>query len=399
MPEGNRSNPPVGGRLLTVVGIIAGLYFARIVLIPLALAILLAFLLAPAVHWIRRRGVWRTPAVLFVVLCAFAMVGAIGTVVAVQLSDLAHRLPDYEHNFHQKLDSIRESGGGLVTRVSRWVQNTTEELTPKTTPPETPKAGQKSDPAPIPVEIAHSNFSPVSVVQKILGSVISVLTTAVIVVVFVIFMLLQERSLRNRLLRLAGPGHGNLTTRVLQDAGRRVSRYLIAQTLVNAAYGLMLGTVLYFIGVPNPILWGTLATLFRFIPYVGIWIAAIMPAAVAFAIEPGWIKMPLIFGLYIGIDVCLYNFVEPFLYGNSTGVSPLAILIAAVFWTWLWGPVGLLLSTPLTVLVLAVGRHVPTFEFLNTLLGDDKSMERQNGSATSEHRHPWRHRGEPHRAG
>lgn len=399
MREGSRSSPPVGGRLLTVAGIIAGLYFARIVLIPLTLAVLLAFLLAPAVHWLKGRGVWRTPAVLIVVLCSFAIVGAIGTVVALQLSDLAHRLPDYEHNFHQKLDSIRESGGSLVTRVSGWVHDTTEELTPKPAHPEPPKPGQPAEPAPIPVEIAHSNFSPVSVVQKLLGSVISVFATAVIVIVFVIFMLIQETSLRNRLVRLAGSGHGNLTTRVLQDAGWRVSRYLIAQTLVNAAYGLVLGTALYFIGVPNPILWGTLACLFRFIPYVGIWIAAVMPAAVAFAIEPGWIKMPIIFALYIGIDVCLYNFVEPFLYGNKTGVSPLAILIAAVFWTWLWGPAGLLLSMPLTVLVLAVGRHVPSFEFLNTLLGDDREEERRNDPATIEHRHHWRPRREPHRAG
>lgn len=379
MQNGSRSNPPVSSRLLTVVGAVAGLYFARVVLIPLALAVLVAFLLAPIVHWLMRRRVWRVPSVLIVVLFAFVIVGGIGTVVALQLSDLAHQLPNYEHNFHQKLDSIRDSGGGVVTRVSHWLHDTAAELTPKPASPAPPQAGQPAERTPVPVEIMQSNFSLPAAIQKVLGSVITIFATTVIVVVFVIFMLISEVDLRNKLVRLSGSSHVNLTTRVLEDAGWRVSRYLMAQTVINTAYGLLVGGVLYLIGVPNPVLWGTLAALFRFIPYVGIWIAAIMPAAVAFAVEPGWGKVPAIFGLYVGVDVLLYNFAEPFLYGHSTGVAPLAILVAAVFWTWLWGPAGLLLSTPLTVLVLVVGRHVPSFEFLSVLLGDGSSSGRADG--------------------
>jgi predicted PurR-regulated permease PerM len=369
----DQSSATPASSLLTVVGAVAALYFARVLLIPLALAVLLAFLLAPIVHWLRRRGLWRIPSVLLVVLLAFALVGAIGAVMGLQLSDLAHKLPDYEQNVHRKIESLRASGSGVITRATRWAQETTEELTPKPAnqpPTHSSPQGEPPQTAPIPVEI-HSNFSLMAIIQRVLGSVLNILTTAIIVVVFVIFLLIEEDSLRDRLIRLADRGQGILTTRVLGDAAWRVSRYLLAQTGVNVAYGLLMGVVLSLMRVPNPVLWGTLAALCRYIPYLGIWIAGAMPAMVAFAVEPGWMKMPVILGLYFGIDLLLCNLVEPFLYGNSTGVSPLAILVAAVFWTWLWGPVGLLLSTPLTVLVLAVSREAPQFEFLSVLLGDD----------------------------
>jgi hypothetical protein len=186
-----------------------------------------------------------------------------------------------------------------------------------------------------------------------------------------VFMLFQREDLRDRLIRLAGAHRLNLTTTVLDDAARRVSRYLLAQLAINAGYGLVAGIALYVIGVPNPLLWGLLAALLRYIPYLGIWVAAAMPAAVAFAVEPGWVKVPIVFGVFIGIDLVMYNLVEPLLYGTSTGVSPLAILVAAVFWTWLWGPVGLLLATPLTVCVVVLGRHVPHLGFLEVMLSDE----------------------------
>src|SRR5262249_43403188 len=224
---------------------------------------------------------------------------------------------------------------------------------------------------PVPVEIRRSAFSPFEIIQKMLGSFLNIVVTAGIVLVFVIFMLIERTDLRDRVIRLGGARRVHATTRMLDDASRRVSRYLLNQLVINAAYGASTAVGLYFIGVPNPFLWGLVAALLRYIPYLGIWIAAAMPAALAFAVEPGWVKVPVVFGLYFGIDLIMYNFVEPLLYGNSTGLSPLAILVAAVFWTWLWGPVGLLLSTPLTVCVVVLGRHIPQLWFIRILLSDE----------------------------
>jgi predicted PurR-regulated permease PerM len=392
VPDGERPKENTGTTLLTVVVVVAVLYFAREVFIPLALAVLLAFLLAPLSHRLRRWGLWRVPSVLVVVLFSFALIGVIGAVMASQLTDLGHKLPEYQHNVHQKVESIRNSGSGLMTRATRLVQRISEELTPRPSPVAGNSRSEARNPnqdqidgsesktttqedKPVPVEIRRSNFSPVEIVQKVLGSVITVVMTAVIVIVFVIFMLFQEEDLRDRLIRLAGAGRVSMTTKVLDDAAGRVSRYLLAQLIINTGFGVLAGIALAIMGVPNPLLWGMIAALFRYVPYLGIWIAAIMPAAVAFAVEPGWVKAPLIFGIYFGIDLLMYNFAEPFLYGSSTGVSPLAILVAAVFWTWLWGAVGLLLATPLTVLVVVIGRHVPSLEFLAVMLSDEPVLK------------------------
>ena len=372
MAEGNRANDSATATLLTVVVVVAVLYFAREVFIPLALAMLLAFLLAPLEFRLCRWGIPRVPAVLSAVLLSFILLGIIGTFMASQLTELGHKLPEYQHNVHQKLESIRSSGSGLINRASRIIQNFSDELKP---PQPARNQGQRSDEKPVPVEIRHSGFSPVEIIQKVLGSIVSVLITAVIVIVFVIFMLFQQEDLRDRLIRLVGAGRINTTTKALDEAGARVSRYLLAQLIINSAYGLLAGIGLYALGVPNPVLWGITAALFRYIPYLGIWIAALMPAAVAFAVEPGWMKLAAIFGLYFGIDLLMYNFAEPVLYGSSTGVSPLAILVAAVFWTWLWGPVGLLLSTPLTVCVVVIGRYVPNLEFLSVMLSADEVLK------------------------
>ena len=229
----------------------------------------------------------------------------------------------------------------------------------------------------MPVEIRRTSFSPLDMIRNVLGSVLDLVLIASIVVVFVIFLLIQREDLRDRLLRLLGAGRVNLTTQALDEAGHRVSRYLLALTIINLIYGLIAAIGLYFIGVPNPLLWGIMASLLRFIPYLGIWIAAAMPASLAFAVDPGWLNLALIFGLYGGIDLVMYNFVEPKVYGSSTGLSPMAVLVAAVFWTWLWGPVGLLLATPLTVCVVVLGRYVPSLEFLSILLSDEPVLSPQ----------------------
>lgn len=356
--------------LISVVLVVAVLYFAREIFIPLALAVLISFLLAPLVTRLRRWGVWRVPAVLIVVTCAFALMAVIGGLMTVQLTDLGRKMPEYQHNVHQKLQSIRESSNGFMGRFSRVVRDVGDELKPSGTQAQ-PKPG---DQKPVPVEIRQGDISPFQIVPKVLGSLVGMLLMFMMIVVFVIFMLLQREDLRDRIIRLVGWRQLNLTTKALDEAGERVSRYLVAQLVVNVAFGIPAGVALYFLGVPNPILWAVLAALLRYIPYLGIWIAAIMPAAVFFAIDPGWVKPIAVFGIYGGIDLLMYNFVEPLVYGNTTGLQPLAILIAAVFWAWLWGAVGLLLATPLTVCLAVLGRYVPSMKFLGVLLSDEEVL-------------------------
>jgi predicted PurR-regulated permease PerM len=366
--NGKRSNDNAKSQaLLIVLIVVAVLYFARTIFIPLAFSVLLTFMLAPLVSRLRRWGLGRVPAAAIVVFIAFSILVVFGGIMASQLGDLAQKFPEYQHNLHQKLESIRSSGGGLMKRMTGTVQEFTEEITPPSPQSNTPPSEER----PVPVEIRRAPFSPIESVQKVLGSVFSLMVTMGIVVVFVIFMLIQREDLRDRLVRLAGSRQINLTTNVLDDAAYRVSRYLLAQFVINSSYGLVTGTVLYFIHIPNPLLWGMLAAVLRYIPYLGIWVAALMPAAVALAVKPGWVEVPTVLGVYLGVDLLMYNFIEPLLYGSSTGLSPLAVLVAAVFWTWLWGPAGLLLAMPLTVCVVVIGHHVPNLTFLQVLLSDE----------------------------
>jgi predicted PurR-regulated permease PerM len=352
---------------LTIVIVGAVLYFAREVFIPFALAFLLAFLLAPLATRVRHWGLGRALSAILVVHVFFVVIAVLGFVMASQMTDVAHKLPGYQQNIREKLHSVQVSGGGLIERATRIIHGLTAELTPAPSS----SRNQSGEEKPVPVEIRKAPFSPVQFLRSVLGSLLTIVITALIIIVFVIFMLIQKEDLRDRLIRLIGAGRVNVTTQALDDAAQRLSHYLLAQAGINMAFGILAGCVLYFIGVPNPVLWGLAAALLRYIPYLGIWVAACLPAMMAFAVEPGWVKVPIIFGTYLGIDLLMYNFAEPFLYGNSTGISPIAILVAAVFWTWLWGPVGLFLSTPLTVCLVVIGRYVPSMEFLSILLGDE----------------------------
>ena len=370
MDEDRTTN--IAATLLCLVIVVAVLYFARVVFIPLALAVLLAFLLAPLVIRMRHLGLGRASSAIIVVAVSFLAIAAVTASMVVEMGGLAHKLPEYQQNVRHKLETIRSSGGGLMARVNRIIHNVSQELTPPS-----PSPGPAGEEKPVPVEIRRAPFSPFELVQTVLGSVFGIVVMAAVVIVFVVFILIQREDLRDRLLRLAGERRVNLTTQVLDDAARRVSRYLLAQLLLNVGFGALAGLGLYLMRVPDPFLWGMLAALLRYVPYLGIWVAAILPALVAFAVEPGWLKVPGVFALFFGIDLLMYNLAEPFLYGSSTGVSPLAILVAAVFWTWLWGPVGLLLATPLTVCVVVLGRYVPTLGFLSVMLSDDEVLTPQ----------------------
>jgi predicted PurR-regulated permease PerM len=363
-------------KLASFVIIAAVLYFAKEVFIPIALASLLSFLLAPLVVRLGRWGLGKIPSILLVVALASGLITVVGWLVMAQLLHLGEQLPNYQQNLHAKVLSIRKPhGGGLfakTTSMLKALQKEVDSLTPDDDG--TGPNGVENEKA-LPVEIKKPKPTPFEVIENVAGPVLKPLATAGAVVFFVILMLFQREDLRERFLKLVSGGELNVATQAVDDATQRVSRYLLMQLIVNVCYGLPIGVGLYFIGVPNAFLWGLLATLLRFIPFVGPWIAASFPMILAFAVDPGWSKVIMTLGLYLVVEVLSNNIIEPWLYGASTGVSNIALLVAAIFWTWLWGTVGLLLSTPLTVCLLVLGKYVPGLSFLSILLGSEPVLE------------------------
>jgi predicted PurR-regulated permease PerM len=366
--------------------LIAMLYFASEILIPLALATLLTFLLAPLVSQIER-WLGRVVAVLVVVTMIFATTGAVGFVLTRQVIDLAKKLPDYKVNIVAKLHAVRMPEGGAFSAFSKTIEELKNELpggsavepTPSITP-STRKQGPAvilppAPPAKIPVQMVVSPQSnAMDLIQSMIEPVLGPLGTSALVLLLVIFMLLQREDLRNRMIRLIGKGRISATKRAMDDAGQRVSSYLLMQLVVNVTYGIPVAIGLHFIGVPNAILWGGLATVLRFIPYLGPWIGASVPVLLSLAVSSSWWTPLLTIGLFVLLELISNNVIEPWLYGSSTGVSSIALIVAAVFWTSLWGAVGLVLATPLTVCLVVVGRHVPWLSFLSVVLSDEDAL-------------------------
>ena len=371
--------------LLVAVIAVATLYVARVVLIPVALAVLFTFLLAPVVAVLERIRLPRAAAAILVVLVCVTALGVFGWNVAKQLVNVTEQLPNYTTNIRAKIASVRNHGNDRLAKASNTVEELRQELaevsaaTPST--PLAPLAHQKSVPQtkkqpasasapseqkPVPVQVV-----PPSDTFASLPSLLGPLETAGIVVVFTFFMLLEREDLRNRFIRLAGQGRLKVMTEVLDEAGRRLSRYLLLQTMVNITYGGIIGVALYFIGIPNALLWGAIAGVLRFLPYIGPPIGALLPVILSLAVFDGWSRPLMTIGTFAGLEITVSNFVEPFLYGGQTGVTPIGILFAAIFWTTLWGPIGLLLSTPLTVCLVVIGRHIPRLAFLQIILGDE----------------------------
>lgn len=374
------ASPPPAPLLTTASGIvlvIGALYFGQDIFIPFALAALLAFALTPIVDWFRRIKFPRIVAVITAVALAFILIAGIAYVVGTQLVQLANNLPTYQTTIQQKIRSLQSSapGGGVVDRVTTTIQDLSREFSdPKpgaSTPPTSDARAGPSEREPIPVRIEQGQAQPLQVIRTIVGPLLAPLATAGIVVVFVIFVLLEREDLRDRFIKLVGAGDLQKSTQALNDAAARVSRYLLMQLIVNLTYGVPIGVALYFIGVPNAVLWGLLAAVLRFIPYLGPFLAALFPLALAIAVDPGWSMLFWVAALFLTAELISNNVVEPWLYGASTGLSSLAIITAAIFWTTLWGPVGLFLATPLTVCVVVIGRYVPHLEFLGVLLGND----------------------------
>jgi predicted PurR-regulated permease PerM len=366
--------------------VIAALYFGRDLLIPLALAALLTFLLAPLVTRLER-WLGRIVGVLLVVALIFSALGGAGYILTRQLVDLATKLPEYKGNITQKLHAFRTPKGGTFTKLSQTVDELKQELPGGSAPdapvitkePGKPETAVVSPPNPVPPTVAvkmveTSKGNPFELVQTIITPLLGPLGVAALVLVLVVCMLFQREDLRNRLIRLVGQGRIGATTRALDDASDRVSRYLRMQLLVNVTYGVCIAVGLYFIGVPNAALWGALSIVLRFIPYIGPWVATILPTLLALAISPHWTMPVLTVALFGGIELILNNVLEPLLYGKHTGVSSMALIVAAVFWTWLWGPLGLVLATPLTVCLVVMGRHIPRLSFLGVLLSDEEPL-------------------------
>jgi predicted PurR-regulated permease PerM len=337
--------------LLIAAGV---LWLARDVLIPFALAILLAFLLAPAARRLERWKLGRALSTVIVVVLGFSLIGAVGYVAGTQAVSLAAKLPEYRKNIGAKIEDLKKPGEGRIAQAQKALKDLEKQADPTPRPP---------------LQVTQTPESPYAQLIEFVTPFAKPLGTTLAVIVFTILMLLHRESMREKLIGLIGPRRINVATQALDEASYRVSRYLLMQLVVNASFGIPFGIALYFIGIPNAALWGLLATLLRFIPYAGVWIAVSMPLVLAFAISDGWSQVAWVAGVFLTLELILINVVEPLVYGRSAGLSPIAVILATLFWTLLWGPVGLLLATPLTVCVAVMGRYMPELGYLNVILG------------------------------
>jgi len=352
------------------------LYSAKVILVPIALALLLLFILNPAVTRLQRLGMNRVASVILVTIFTIVLLGGIGMGLTLQIKQLGEQLPQYHENIVQKLAALREAGRGNVLEKVQETLNIVERRLkekpdPKRTPPD-----PDAEPEPVPVQVVPSGFSEFG---KFAAPAVETLATAGLVIVLVIFMLIYREDLRSRMIRLIGHSRLLITTRALDEGSQRISRFLVMTLVINATFGVTLGIGVFAMGVPYALLWGTLATVLRFIPFVGSWLVAALLLTFSVAVCPGWSQPLLVAALVIVLELLANQVMEPLLYGRSTGISPVAPIVAAAFWTWLWGPIGLALSAPLTTCLVVLGKYVPQLEFLSVLLGDEESLGAEIG--------------------
>ncbi len=428
-------------RALTVLGFVlttAVLYLAKDILMPIALAVLISFLMFPLVFWVEKRGVKRVVVVVASVLMLMSLLGGFGYLLVGQFVEFVDNLPNYRTNIVNKIHAVKPDKQSVFKRaeaafedISREMESETtstvatdsstsgatttvtkttgiqvsasipEAIDPsntrenayaaladpkpdnglKDTPPllqaitDGPLDGGASKLKAVPVQIVEGPPNSLQTFQDMVGPILTLLGTAGLVILFVIFFLLQREDLRDRIIRLAGQNKVRVTTEALEEAAKRVSRYLLMQLIINVTYGIPVALGLWLIGVPNALLWGAMATILRFIPYVGPWVAAAMPIALSLAVFDNWTMPLLTIGLFVILELVSNNVLEPILYGQSTGVSPVAIIVSAVFWTWLWGAVGLVLATPITVCLVVLGSYIPQLAFLTVILGDEPVLD------------------------
>ncbi|MBA1155571.1 AI-2E family transporter [Microvirga mediterraneensis] len=377
--------PGLSGLMTLAVGVVvlAGLYVGREVFLPVVMAILLAFVLAPFVEVLRRWRFGRVPSVIVAVLVAVGIIVSLGAVIGFQLAGLASDLPRYQTTIETKVGSLREGTLGKLPsllkdfgrRFDRAVAEPPPEQAPARPAASAPPASTPAEPSgPLPVEVHEPEPTPFQMARDVLLPVLGPLATMGIVFVVLVFILMQREDLRDRMIRLFGASDLHRTTVAMDDAARRLSRYFLTQLALNASFGVVAGIGLWLIGVPSPVLWGVFAALMRFVPYIGSFLAALPPILLAAAVDPGWSMALMAMALFLIGEPLMGHVIEPIVYGQSTGLSPFSVVISAIFWTWLWGPVGLLIATPLTLCLVVLGRHVERLEFLDVLLGDRPAL-------------------------
>ena len=351
----------------TALAIVA-FYWAQAVLIPFALAILLTFLLSPIVTRIQQAGLGRGTSVTIVIALTFAVLAMIGWATVSQVTSLAEELPKYRQNIRQKVRDLRGMGkGGVLEQVQETVDEVKDEI----------EQGQASAAAKNRQPMIVQAEPTVSWRSLYLGPLIQPIASATLVLGLLIFMLAQREDLRNRLIRLVGYAHLTVTTKALEDAGQRISRYLLMQITINGCFGIIISVALFLIGLPYAFLWGFLSVPLLFVPIIGFWTAAALPTILTMGVFTDWWWPLLVIGLFLVLKTIINMLLEPLLYGRSIGVSPVPLLMMIAFWTWLWGPVGLVLATPLTVCLLVFAKHVPQLDFVEVLLSDEPAMEIQ----------------------
>ncbi len=364
-------------RGLLIIGLlILFLSVGREFLEPLVIAALLSFILAPVIRFLRGLGIWRTPAVIITVFAALAFIAAIGSTLVVQITQLAAELPHYESTLRAKAQQL--GGASLASSVLETATGKLRELSDEIGKGKI-GADAASDSAvptkPLLVEVQPPPLSALESISNLLHPLLSPLATTGLVILFLLFILLRREDLRDRFLRLAGTGDLQRTTAALDDAGQRLSRFFLMQTLLNVGFGVVIGAALGVIGVPYAAVWGILAGLMRFVPFIGVFIAVFFPILLAAAADPGWTMVFWTAGLFLVAESIAGQVLEPVLYGQHTGLSPVAIVVSTLFWALLWGPLGLLLATPLTVCLVVLGKHIEALNFIDVLLGDEPALE------------------------
>jgi len=355
--------------------VIAALYFGQEVLIPITLAVMLSFVLSPVVNFLQRFRLWRAPAVILTVLAALGVLGLAGTLIGSQAASLTANAPQYAKTIEAKVEGVQGFALTRMASVTKALGGGKPRNVRGAAPTLNSGAGAASGQRrPIPVEVVQESTSPFTIAKTVVEPILGPLETTIIVLIVAIFVLMQKEDLRDRFIRVFGSSDLHRTTRALDDAGQRLSKYFLSQLAVNTCFGFVIGLGLWLIGVPSPAMWGVMAGLLRFVPYIGSLLAAVAPAALGAAVDPGWGMTLEVVVLFAVVEPVTGYVVEPLLYGHSTGLSPVSVIVSAIFWTWLWGPIGLIMSTPLTLCLVVMGRHVKSLEFFDVLLGDRPAL-------------------------
>ncbi|RYY14543.1 MAG: AI-2E family transporter, partial [Alphaproteobacteria bacterium] len=384
-PDGAAQIRPVSApELKTLAGVavgtlvVAALYFGQEVLIPITLAVMLSFVLSPVVNLLQKLRLWRAPAVILTVLAALGVLGIVGTLIGSQAASLTANAPQYAQTIEAKVQGVQGFAVARLASITKELGGG-KKVSPAAASGPAPTLGAGRAAAdgarkPVPVQVVQDSTSPFVIAKTVLAPILGPLETTIIVLIVAIFVLMQKEDLRDRFIRVFGSSDLHRTTRAMDDAGQRLSKYFLSQLAVNTSFGVVIGLGLWLIGIPSPAMWGIMAGLLRFVPYIGSLLAAVAPAALGAAVDPGWGMAIEVIALFFVVEPFTGYVVEPLLYGHSTGLSPASVIVSAIFWSWLWGPIGLIMSTPLTLCLVVMGRHVKSLEFFDVLLGDRPAL-------------------------